>query len=224
MVQVGNLIKEKPIEIPYSSYPDNNNNNNNHDGIIFHHGNGQIAFNASTATTNNVDNNSHYSNIKKSFLWRYNMDLYILSRLVTKILTKLQDEQQNLVESNNNDNNNNKLYTSPDDFLFAMGVPGLVHNSFDSLLDKYMVKEAIQWWRRYLLSSQGSLRLEALSSMVLAICNQDISNVNALAGLIAFAVATDDTLYHIQGGNSQLISTAWNQAKEIRATKCPTTT
>jgi hypothetical protein len=58
--------------------------------------------------------------------------------------------------------------------------------------------------------------------MVLSICHQDTSTVHALVGLLAFAVATDSETYRIQGGNVQLVSTAWNLAKRRRAAKqCP---
>jgi hypothetical protein len=47
--------------------------------------------------------------------------------------------------------------------------------------------------------------------------------VNALIGLTAYMMATDDKTFHVQGGTVQLISSAWNQANDIRAAKCSKT-
>jgi len=144
------------------------------------------------------------------------MDLYIVARIASKLLAKLKDAHHRLQRLDEA----RFFYESPDAIWKDLGIQGLLHRKFDILLDKYMVKKDLPWWRR-ILTSQGSFRQEALSSMILTVFNQNISDVHALAGLMAFMLATDDALYHIKGGNAKLMSTAWNQAKEARAKKCP---
>ena len=213
MIKSGNLTLEKPIEIGYhsSSTVDRriNHNHNNHHGMMVHHGSGQIAFNVS----NSVDVKA----IQNAFLWRYNIDLYIVSRLASRIKNKFEEASVRL----RNFQKDEYYYDSPTAIWQDVDIQGLLQVSMESLLDKYLVNNELSWIRQYILPGQGSFRQEILSSIVELLFHQSLSDVPALSGLLAYLIATDDNTYHIQGGTTELISTAWNLAKEAYNTKCP---
>jgi hypothetical protein len=200
MAKSGNLEREKPLE-SMSSWTQKGFH-----GTVFHNGKGHIAFNATSVSDSPW----------QAFVWRYSIDLYVVSRLASKLQSKLADAHQNLL----NMHKEQFFYDSPNALWEDLGVQGLVRTPFNRLLDKYMVHEQLSWWRKYLPIHQGSFRQEALSSILLSFFNQDPFQLNTLSGLMAYSLAMDETVFHVRGGNKKLISVAWNAAKETHVKKC----
>jgi prenylcysteine oxidase / farnesylcysteine lyase len=144
--------------------------------------------------------------------WRYGWELRKVS-VVTKQLTSkfatvpdlLQDPLKHFFEA-------------PVDLWKHLGMDGLVASSFDDVLEALGVPEELPAWRtRYL--HHGSLRREFLEAMNLVNYNQNNRQVNAVVGFGSFSAAFGG-LFAVEGGNVQLIASAFRQANRHRERSC----
>ncbi|KAL3921887.1 MAG: hypothetical protein SGILL_002509 [Bacillariaceae sp.] len=164
MAKNGNLSQERTLEsMSKSSFPRRDRH-----ATVFQNGRGEVAFNVTDSS----------ESLWHSFAWRYNIDLYVVNRLASKLKYALEHATRGL----RNIQDGQYFYDSPDAVWEAIGIQGLVYISLDTLLEKYMV--------------------------------------NAMAGLMSYLLHTDDTAFHIQGGNKRLIQVAWSLAKQTHAKKC----
>jgi Prenylcysteine lyase len=202
--------------------------------MMFHNGGGRVAFQVKfDNVTGSSSSSSSSSAVQNAFWWRYNLDLYVLYRLATKVLAKLQIAHQILMTPPSSRDgrassaaedlsSSDYHHRSPMALWEEVGLSGLVGKSLDEVCDRYLVATELPFWRRYLLPGQGSFRNEVLNSIVLSAHHQDASQINALAGLAALLAAADwEDAYSIAGGNSLLIAHAWEQARGTHASRCP---
>jgi prenylcysteine oxidase/farnesylcysteine lyase len=199
MAEAGNLTMGKPFDTGVVD-------EHMRSGMAVFNGNGDVALNTANIT------DPFWK--KFALVWRYNIDLVIVTRAVNDALSKFEDLQSMLQISNEH------FFESPKAMWQAVGLDHHVEVSLDEFCDKTLwVPNYVPWWRRW-ISGQGSLRQELLSAINLVNYNQDNSQINALAGLASFSVASAK-IYGIRGGNYQIVATAFDQAVRNRQTKCP---
>ena len=198
MAHSGNLTIGKPFQTGHLD-------DNMRAGMVIYNGNQDIALN--TANTTDFWK-------KFSLFWRYNIDLLKISRATTDAIDRFQTLQDNL--KNDGDST---FYTSPEDMWDSVHLKSLKDTSLEEFCDSAGVPQGIPWWRRYFLYGQGSLREELLPSINLVNYNQDNAEINALAGLASFSVASVKS-YGIIGGNVQVVHSAFDQAKTKQQTEC----
>lgn len=138
-------------------------NDTTRDGIGIYNGNGAWAL-----LTSNTP--SFLSKLK--LLWRYNVDLFIMSRAADTAERGLQRIQKWL-----NSTYPTTFFEAPDEMWNAAGLLKPAHLSFDEFLDALGLPHELPWWRR-LLPYQGSLRAELLTAINLCNYNQANSQVN----------------------------------------------
>ena len=143
-------------------------------------------------------------------IWRYNVDLITLTKVVTHAVDAFQ-VVPNLLNSTNADT----FFRSPDEIWKKIGLYKAVHVSFATFLEVAGIRASPNILRR-LLPFQGKFRDEFLTAINLVNYNQNVNQVNALVGLGSFAASTGE-LFSIQGGNYQLIPSALKQANQIRS-------
>ena len=108
-------------------------------------------------------------------LWRYNVDLWTMSRASATAEIGLERIHRWL-----NSTYPTTFFESPDEMWHAAGLRAPAHMSFDAFLDAIGLPEELPWWRRY-LPYQGSLRAELLSAINLCNYNQANSQVNGMS-------------------------------------------
>jgi hypothetical protein len=183
-------------------------------------------------------------------VWRYSIDWYVISRLLSKIKTKRQTAYELLIDNNDGVTNNRQrrgkdeeqFPTSPNDLWSRAGMNigggGLsLYELCDDLMipDDKSTQHGIRSWLlaaiTFGIASQGSIRSEILSVATRLVFGQEASQVQALPGLWAtnsfmyhFLLADDNGIeeqYTIVGGNTKLIGSAWEQAREtFRSNNC----
>lgn len=174
------------------------------DGIAIYGGNGDVPLN----TANNTSSTFY------DLVWRYNLDLLKIFRITTKAIHRFDMLQEMLRDADRN------FFESPMEMWQEVNLYSFLQMSLDELCDYLWVPKELPWWRR-LAPNQGSLRSELLEALMLVNYNQDNSQMNALAGLGSFSSTSNSKLHSIVGGNAQLISSAFDQARRNRATMCP---
>ena len=105
-------------------------------------------------------------------LWRYNVDLWTMSRASSTMQTGLERIHGWL-----NSTYPTTFFDSPDAMWNAAGLLKPAQISFDDFLDALGLPRELQWWRRF-LPYQGSLREELLTAINLCNYNQANSQVN----------------------------------------------
>jgi prenylcysteine oxidase / farnesylcysteine lyase len=144
--------------------------------------------------------------------WRYGWELRKVS-VVTKQLTSKFATVPDLLQDPLK-----HFFVSPGDLWKHLGMDGLVASSFDDVLEALGVPEELPAWRtRYL--HHGSLRREFLEAMNLVNYNQNNQQVNAVVGFGSFSAAFGG-LFAVEGGNVQLIASAFRQANRQRERSC----
>jgi prenylcysteine oxidase/farnesylcysteine lyase len=156
-------------------------------------------------------------------LWRYNLDIFRLSRAVKQALQSF-DEIYLLLNDTKHDVT---YFDSPIDIWQTMGLRSLASISFHDFLDGLgMYRDATLeldgaadggskgWgWRRW-VPGMGCMRAELLSAMTLNTYNQDLNQMNGFVGLAAYISAVG-TVFSIEGGNHQLMDSALYQAAAL---------
>lgn len=173
------------------------------DGMAIYSGNGDVILNTANTTSSTL----------YDLIWRYNLDLLKIFRMTTKVIQQFDMLQEMLRESDRN------FFESPMEMWQEVSLYSFTQMSLDELCDYLWVPKELPWWRR-LAPKQGSLRSELLESLMLVNFNQDNSQINAVTGLGSFSSTSHSKLHSIVGGNAQLISSAFDQAKSNRETKC----
>jgi prenylcysteine oxidase/farnesylcysteine lyase len=97
--------------------------------------------------------------MKKTLLWRYNIDLYRMNRATQNALSSFQ-----LIYDILDSNHEASFLSSPNDVWRAVGLSHAASVSFDEYLDDIGVSSQLSWWRK-LLSEQGLLREELLTAI-----------------------------------------------------------
>lgn len=223
------LQVQRPIELGGTT---EHNTMNDSIKILVHNGKGNIAFQVNidntTTTTTTMSRAVQYS-----FMWRYNLDLYIVSRLASKLSIRLRQIHEVLVNPlrathNNNDDPTTTAdvvpvpYQSPMTLWDQVGLHGFLYKSLDDICDRYLVRTDMSFWQRYVIPGQGLFRQEVLNPVCMVTYHQNTTQVNAVAGLFAYLVSTDfDSAYSIVGGNTQLVASAWDQARDVHTSNCP---
>ncbi|KAL3764237.1 hypothetical protein ACHAWU_004049 [Discostella pseudostelligera] len=166
-------------------------------------------------------------------LWRYNLDIFRLSRAVKQALQSF-DEIYLLLNDTMHDVT---YFDSPMDIWQTMGLRSLASISFHDFLDGLgLYRDAsfeldgaadcgsTGWnWRRW-VPGMGCMRAELLSAMTLNTYNQDLNQMNGLVGLAAYISAVGN-VFSIEGGNHQLMESALLQAAGVYdKSSCSTTT
>ena len=106
-----------------------------------------------------------------ALLWRYNFDLYKISKSTDEALKSFQ-YIYNILNSNDIAS---FQYNSPNDLWQRVGLGYAASVSFDDLLDYIGVSKHVSWWRRWILRKhQGLVREELLTAM--NICNNNKNN------------------------------------------------
>jgi Prenylcysteine lyase len=193
MVQKGNL----------TTFQSSTNSNRS---IAFYNGN-EAAFQTTWET------------LYRDIYWRYSMDYYVVLRLASKVQAKL-DQAYRILQDHDS------ILESPMDLWKQAGLGGLAKTPMNVLLERYFVKEHLPVWRQLLQLlpwiPQGLLRTELLSSILQRHYHQDVSQINSLAGLMAFLLAMEDhgNQYFVDGSVEQLAQSAWEQAKQTYISKC----
>lgn len=142
---------------------------------------------------------------------RYNLEAYVIKRAMNDAISRFDNVQTFLADDTT-------VFSSPEEMWKAVGLETLIRTSLDELCKNMWFLEKIAWWRQFLYK-QGSLQEELLSAINLVNYNQDNRAINALAGLASFSVVSVPS-HGVEGGNVRLVSTAWEQAKQIHRTKC----
>ena len=197
MARAGNLTIGKPFA---TGVPDENIR----EGMVIYSGNGENVLNTANTT-------SFWKKI--NLLGRYNLDLWKISRATTQAIDKFHQLQAQLRDDKH------YFFNSPQEMWEYNELQSLVETSLDDFCESVGVYKEVPWWR-YFLPSQGSLRNELLSAINLVNYNQDTTEINALSGLASFSVSSVK-FYGIQGGNAQIVKSAFEQAQANHQTKCP---
>ena len=106
--------------------------------------------------------------IKKTLLWRYNMDLWRMNRATNNALDSF-----NLIYDLLDSKHVSTFFESPNDVWRAVGLAHAASVSFDEYLDSIGIASSISWLRK-LLSDQGVMRSELYTAM--NICNNNQIN------------------------------------------------
>ena len=146
-------------------------------------------------------------------LFRYNIDLIKMSRLVQQFIASFA-----LLPELLDSTDAGTFFESPDEIWDRLGILPAIQVPFSTLLDQAHITDDIPWWRRWLLPYQGSLRKELLTAINLVNYNQNMDQVNGLVGMGSFAAATG-SLFSITGGNHAIIRSATRQAKNVRSSR-----
>jgi hypothetical protein len=212
--------------------------------IVIHNGMGDVAYqinidNTTISSSSGSSTSSSMSNaILYSFLWRYNIDFYIVSRLASKVSVRLQQLHDLLVNpfqgvtATATENNPNyydnavesaiPYHQSPMSLWGQVGLNGFLYKSMEEVCTRYRVRTDLSFWQHYIVPGQGIFRNEVLNPICVVSYHQNTTQANALAGLFAYLISTDiDSSYTIVGGNTQLVSSAWDQAIDTHTLNCP---
>jgi prenylcysteine oxidase/farnesylcysteine lyase len=109
------------------------------------------------------------SQVEKTMLWRYNLDLWRVDRA-----TKRSLESFNLIYDILESNHEKSFLDSPNDVWKAVGLSYAASISFDQYLDSIGVSSSVSWWKGLLLGSQGVARAELYTAI--NICNNNQLN------------------------------------------------
>lgn len=172
------------------------------DGMAIYDGNGSILFNSANSTRSSL----------VQAMYRYNLDILKLYFSASGAMQHFLDLQDMLKETDR------YFFRSPVEMWKEVGLLPYVHMSLDYFCDQLWLPEELPWWRQ-LIPGQGSVRRELLESVTLVNYNQDNLGINALAGLASFSAI--GRTKSIVGGNAQLIKSAFEQANQLQAKKCP---
>jgi len=152
---VNEMIDGDPnlIKVPaYSTGGYNSTDNVQHDEFgIFH--------SRSTPTWVLNLSNMTSEDMKKTLLWRYNLDLYRMNKATQKALSSFQ-KIYDILDSKHD----TSFLSSPNDVWRAVGLSHAASVSFADYLDFIGVSSKLSWWRT-LLSEQGLLRDELLTAI-----------------------------------------------------------
>jgi prenylcysteine oxidase / farnesylcysteine lyase len=148
--------------------------------------------------------------------WRYGWELRKLTVVTKQFLKKFGTVPALLADPLAH------FFESPIDLWKHLGMDGLVAAPFDQVLEALHIPEELPAWRTAYLH-QGSVRREFLEAMNLVNYNQRNGQVNAMVGFGSFAAAFGG-LFAVQGGNVQLIASAYRQANGHRTRSCGTST
>ncbi len=154
--------------------------------------------------------------VKKTLMWRYNLDLYKINKATQDALSSF-DQIYDILDSM--DEGTFSL-TSPNDVWRATGLAYAANVSFDDLLDHLGVASSIPWWRsEYIFGPQGLVRDELYTAINQCNNNQNNSQMTGLAGLVNSAASTGG-LFAIDGGNDKIASSAIKQAQRKHKEVC----
>eukprot|EP00980_Cylindrotheca_fusiformis_P021364 scaffold8240_cov133-Cylindrotheca_fusiformis.AAC.9 len=176
------------------------------EGMAIYDGDGEVLLN-----TANTTSSTFYD-----MVWRYNLDLLKIFKITSTAIHRFDMLQSMLREYDR------FFFSSPMEMWKEVNLYSFTQMSLDDLCDYLWLPKELPFWRR-LARGQGSLRKELLESLMLVNYNQDNSQINALTGLGSFSSTSHSKLHSIVGGNAQLISSAFDQARRKREVLCPDT-
>mmetsp|Transcript_14751 Transcript_14751/g.21967 ORF Transcript_14751/g.21967 Transcript_14751/m.21967 type:complete len:606 (-) Transcript_14751:118-1935(-) len=145
--------------------------------------------------------------ITLTLLWRYNIDFIRIWQASLRAR-----ESFHLVYKMLDTSHPASFFHSINELWDIVGLLKTTHVSYDDFLDAFGLEREVQWWRRF-IPGQGCLREELLTAMNICYSNQLNPEMNGLSGLINLMSLTGET-FSINGGNQQLISSAFMQAQK----------
>ena len=160
---------------------------------------------------------------KSTMMWRYNLDLYLIHRATQaafESFTSIYDYLENTDDES-------YFFDSPNEIWEALGLTHAASVSFEEYLEGIGVVSYMTWWKRlknlllnsWLLGEQGAVQSELYEPINICNNNQINSQITGLAALVNAAASTGD-LFALEGGNSKLISSAFQQATRNHEKTC----
>jgi len=155
-----------------------------------------------------------------TMLWRYNLDLYRIHSATQAAIESFEAVYSYL----DNVDDEWTFFDSPNDIWEAVDLSYPASVNFEEYLEGLGVTPHVPWWRELLnhpmlLGEQGVVQTELYESANICNNNQINSQMTGLAGLVNSAAAEGE-LFAIEGGNDQLISSAFEQASRNHDKAC----
>ena len=170
---------------------------------------------------------------KYYLLLRYHWDLITVSKLCQQV-----NKRYNIIPHLLDVSNDYFMDSPREIWTKALLYDTFVTKSFDSYLDtqgvsSYSLTKTNMWktvyrslrntissvWYNW-IPHQGSIRSELLAAINIVNYNQNNTQVNAVTGFGSFAAASGDDIFSIQGGNYQIITSAYQQSIQNRNQFC----